>query len=212
MSDYERLQCKILGLQGSWDNYVTPTGPSIKDNHEDTNGWGESTDPVDWAQVEYEENRRNQAEAQPHRFVNEDVEIIDVYDEVSVFSFESALDETFNEIYRRINWVELYGEFRTLYPIDDLTYMLPSCSGEKVKKYHYLMRMIRHEEMKEGRIKEEIIEAERRVEELKWLSKKLHLVTAVEELKVLRKKLRLVTAKKKIWINYIETVDEEHFE
>ena len=35
---------------------MTPTGPSIKDNNEETNGWGKPTAPVDWAQVEYDES------------------------------------------------------------------------------------------------------------------------------------------------------------
>ena len=94
MSDYERHQRKILGLQVPWDNYVTPTGPSIKDNHEETNGWGNLTAPVDWAQVEYDENRRNQSEAHAHLFVDEDVDIFDVDDKVSVFLLNLHLMKT----------------------------------------------------------------------------------------------------------------------
>ena len=104
---------------------------------------------------------------------------------------------------KRINWVESYGEFRTLYPIDNLTYMLPGCGGKKVKNFDYLIRMIRHEERKEGRINEEIIQAEWKVAESKRLKNKLRLVTVVEELKEFCKKLRLVTSKKMIWIEYI---------
>ena len=40
MSDYERRLRRMFGLQEPWDNYVQPKDPCIKDNHEETNGWG----------------------------------------------------------------------------------------------------------------------------------------------------------------------------
>ena len=138
MTDYERNLRRVYGQEGPWENYVQQKGPCFKDNHEETNGWGKPTALVDWARVEYDENRMNESVAQTHSFVDEYVEIINVDDKVSVFSFESSLDEderdeTFGELYESINWIESYREFRTLYPIDYLTYMLPGCGGEKVK-------------------------------------------------------------------------------
>ena len=86
------------------------------------NGWNRNpTAKVDWKLEAHEERMKNWAEED-----NQD----DVEDEVSVFSFESALDEddSHEEIeymHHRINWLDSYREFRTLHPIKHLTYMLP---------------------------------------------------------------------------------------
>ena len=65
MTDYERHQRKILGFQGPWDNYVTPTGPRNKDNHKKTNGWDRNpTATFDWKKVAHEERIKNHADAQ----------------------------------------------------------------------------------------------------------------------------------------------------
>ena len=96
--------------------------------------------------------RKTEAEAQANQAVEDKVEIIEVYDEDSVYTFESALDEddrseNIHEMHRRMDWIGYYGEFRTLHPIDHFTYMFPGWGSDKITNYHYLMRMIQHEEI-----------------------------------------------------------------
>ena len=96
--------------------------------------------------------RKTKEEAQENQAVEDKVDIIEVDDEYSVYTFESALDEddrgeNIHEMHRRMELIVSYGEFRTLHPIDHLNYMLPVWGSDKITNYHYLMRMIQHEEI-----------------------------------------------------------------